>query len=303
MSSDQNPPSRIRPLARRLDSLSGSPTSGPARLTPIAQRPLELVSPSAGSKKIAPKQPGVKFEPEVGGVKQESGTSDMSVRDVLAQARRREAEAMAKKEVSAVPARGAGRKPVIRSDIQTSISGEQMTMASGGFLADTTEDIDLEGDQHGVAMVDISSRCYPIKIPFTQTLELHESSSSPSIGQDDLMLVQLPSLFPTLVPYNRTTDESHTPKKRSGSPRVGSSQIANRSIGTSFSDIPDGRIGTLKVLRSGKTIMEIGETRFVVNEGQKVGFRTEVACLCPGESEIIFMGEANKRLVVSPMIV
>lgn len=296
-------PSRIKPLARRLDSLSGSPPSGPTRLSPFSARPKTAVNSDLITSKIAPKQPtkaeSIASSPG-SAVKQES---DMSVRDILGQARRREAEAQARKEANTVPSRNV-RKQVIRTDIGTTETGQAML---GGFLADTAEDIDLEGDQHVYMHDENSSRCCPVKIPFFQTGKLRDIPDEKSLtGSEDLILFQLPSLFPTLKMAHKSSSEEPqgTPRQRGSSPRNApkAAPQVRSSVGTPFSDIPDGKIGTLKVHKSGKTFLHVGDTRFIVNEGQPVGFRTEVACLCPGESEIIFMGQAFRRVVVSPMI-
>ena len=308
--SDQQPTGRIRPLARRLDSLSGSPTSGPRPGMPIRPRAggVELVSASV---KVAPKP--FKEKPE-SDVKQEhvgTGVGDLSVRDVLAQARRREAESQARAETTAAP-RGAVRKQVIRTDIQSSETSQRMVEA---FMAETNDDIDLEGDDHYGVATETSNRCYPVKVPFHQAeLAGLTPRQENLITPDDLILFQLPSLFPTLVPKQHEADllaaesaPQGTPRKRGvkvsppGSPKHKPAQ--QRAVGTPFVNIPDGRIGVMKTYKSGKTVLEVGETQFIVSQGQQVNFRTEVACLCPGEGEIIFLGQAYKRVVVSPVII
>lgn len=255
----------------------------------IAPKPLSG-SPSSVSSSVKNGDSGVKEE--------------VSVKDMLAQAKRREADLQAKRES---PQKGSRKKQIVRTDISTPSNAR---MGFESFLADTTDDIDLDG--HEAVSIDTrhADRCYPVKIPFNQAgavADTHMQTDASLIAGEEFMLIQLPSMFPSLVPLV-TADSASVPAqpKRRGAKQPGSPLIhpkaAPKVSGTPFSEIPDGRIGTLKVHRSGKTVLHVGDTQFIVSEGQSVNFRSEVACLCPGEDEIIFLGEAAKRLVVSPVI-
>jgi hypothetical protein len=267
---------RIRPLARRLDSLSGSPTSSASRpsLRPrTAPKPVSSVSSSSAAS-------------VVGGVKDE----DISVRDMLAQARVRESK------LETVPAPSVrGKKQVILTEADF---GKRM--GSGAASPFFTEFASSEELLQGVAIDSTETRCYPVKVPFEGTLEKVETELV--IGEDELVLVQLPHLLPTLIPPVVETSPSHPTGRRRGPKSAVAVPAVSSITGTPFTEIPDGRIGTLKVHKSGKTVLHIGSTQFDVSEGQHVNFRSEVACVCPAEGEIIFLGEAGKRLIVSPTI-
>ena len=288
------PPSaggRIRPLARRLDSLAGSPTGG-SRAPPTVLRP--RISSSNVHKGQQEEKSDLKHKED----------PDISVKDMLAQARRREAASLSKQETGGAH----GRKQ--QQHIITDVSSNQMECS---FLADTTKDIDLEGNE-GVSITSAKNddRCFPIRMPFSQNIPT--SSATPddtiTLSNDELMLIQLPSLFPTLVSGENMRDTVEKPSSTSGGNKRGQKQTssapkqisAKQVIGTPFSEIPDGQIGTIKIHKSGKHVLHVGKTRFVIKEGQNVNFRTEVACVCPGEDEIIFLGQSEKRLVVTPVI-
>ena len=217
---------------------------------------------------------------------------DLSVKDMLAQAKRR--EAAAQHEQGAVTT-GKGRKSQIITDVDQS-------RMHASFLAETTDDIDLDGNEAVSITNRNDDRCFPVRLPFSQDANINQTAAAKKVSlTHDIMLVQLPSLFPTLVTEStpsvaqRRVGKNHSSTSSPTKPRP-------KIVGTPFAEIPDGRIGTLKIHKSGKHVLHVGETQFVVKEGQKVNFRTEVACVCPGENEIIFLGQAETRLVVSPVI-
>jgi hypothetical protein len=301
---------RVRPLARRLDSLAGSPTNsstigGPkaSLSTSVTPRPSPKSGPSSSKGAVA----------GVVEVKTEHGSAPAhtaSVRDILTQARRREQEIMAQKESAPADreSTGRGRKPVIHTDIAED-SSRKMVLDSYQ-QEDGYGDIDNATEGSGAALATDKKLCQPLRVPFSEDKEiLISSTDSPVIPENDLLLFQIPSLLPTMVPVQPVTSTTPTKKTARGAAARGSAApIAKqpdvpKSVGTLFSDIPDGRIGTLRVHKSGKTVLRIGDTDFTVNEGQNTNFRTEIACVCPTESEIIFLGQATKRVVVSPVIV
>jgi hypothetical protein len=264
---------RIRPLARRLDSLSGSPTS----------RSLGAVKP-----KTSPKQPGevsLSSSSASRDEKEIKEDADLSVRDILAQAKMKEA----KKDIEPPVVRG--RKQVIRTDIETSNK-----MSFGIYHAGSGT---VEIEQEGVAIDVNETRCIPVKVPFEKSTEMGDEEILSGVS-----LIQFPSLLPTMIPPQGAEGSPAHPagKRRGRAAAQAAAPSLSATTGTPFSEIPDGRVGTLKVHKSGKTVLHIGTTQFDVTQGQNPSFRTEVACVCPAESEIILLGEINKRLVVSPRI-
>ena len=298
---------RIRPLARRLDSLSGSPTNSssigapkPSLPSIITPRPSPRSSPSAVRAPVE--------------IKTESNNAEAppiaSARDILTQARRREQETLLQKEVPPTGRESRGRKPVIHTDMGDD-SSKKMVLDSY-TQEDGYGDIDNSAEGSGRILASDKKRCQPLRVPFvTGDDQMVTDSTTPVVPEDDLLLFQMPSLLPTMIPVQPAAGSTSTPTKKTtrGAPARGSvAPVAKqpevpKSVGTLFSDIPDGRIGTLRVHKSGKAVMRIGDTDFIVNEGQKTNFRTEIACVCPTESEIIFLGQATKRVVVSPVIV
>jgi hypothetical protein len=245
-------------------------------------------------------------------IKTESQTgvaASTSVRDILTQARRREQETQLQKEAPPTGREVRGRKQVIHTDIGEDSSRKMVLDAFA--QEDGYGDIENAAEGSSSALATDKKRCQPLRVPFTDDDEMLMDSIAPVVPENDLLLFQMPSLLPTMIPVQPVSANTSTPTKKStrGGPARGcSAPVAKqpeipRTVGTLFSDIPDGRIGILRVHKSGKTVLRIGDTDFIVDQGQKTNFRTEIACVSPTESEIIFLGQATKRVVVSPVIV
>jgi hypothetical protein len=279
--SDKQASSRIRPLARRLDSLSGSPSSRPSIKPKASPKPVASVSSSSAASVVDEATKTTMT------VKEET----LSMRDMLKQAKLREA----KLDASPAPALRA-KKQVIRTDMGL---GKKLGAGEGLYLSQFGSS---NAEEYSGSLLDTTGdRCNPVRVPFEAVDQAIEEPLLPP--EDELFLMQMPSLFPTMVPP--TVEGSPvvpTRSRRGAKPISSQSSHLSPTTGTPFSDIPDGRIGTLRIHKSGRAVLQIGTTAFEVSEGQLANFRTEIACVCPAEGEIILLGEANKRLVVSPVI-
>lgn len=214
---------------------------------------------------------------------------DMSVRDILAQAKAKEA----KKEPQQPAAGTRTRKQIVRTDIESS-----KQMGSGVYFNSYSSSPFEE--QEGVAIDSNEVRCIPVRVPFDKDGTCIQRSDN--LIDEGIALIQMPDLFPTLVPpQSLEGSPSHPSAKRRGK-TAQATPVLSPTTGTLFSEIPDGRIGTLKIHKSGKAVLHVGSTQLSVTRGQETMFRSEVACVCPAEDEIIFLGEVTKRLVVSPVI-
>jgi len=98
--------------------------------------------------------------------------------------------------------------------------------------------------------------------------------------EERLTMIQMPIVLPT--PFERR-DEA----------------IAQNTIGGIHS-IPDGKIGKLRVYKSGKVKMEIGGIEFDVLKGCDVKCHQEVCCISDDQNVVMFMGPAPTKAVVIP---
>ncbi len=87
-----------------------------------------------------------------------------------------------------------------------------------------------------------------------------------------------------------------------------SGEVVNAStapVGIPLHKMPDGKIGNLKVYKSGKVKLVLGQDsqqqfQFNVDRGTDCHFAQELACVLPEESEVMFLGDVGKRMVVTP---
>ena len=214
---------------------------------------------------------------------------DMSVRDILAQAKAKEAKNEPQQPAVATRA----RKQIVRTDIESS-----KQMGSGVYFNSySSSPLD---EQEGVAIESNEARCIPVRVPFEKDDTCMQSSED--LIDEGIALIQMPDLFPTLVPPQSLEGSPLHPSGKRRGKAAQAAPVLSPTTGTPFSEIPDGRIGTLKIHKSGKAVLHVGSTQLSVTRGQDTMFRSEVACVCPAEDEIIFLGEVTKRLVVSPLI-
>ena len=293
----QPPRVSLRPLsgasAGRLASLRGpvSPvTSVLARPQHLPATPRNadshdmLISSSSGSSAANTPQPAV-----------------LSARELLAQAR--QVEVKSGKDDLGMKGRmpkgmTIGPKKVVGiKSSKSPMKNEPGSSASFGAMAFR--------ESHNTDYGESSYR--PQALPLSGVSHVSEGASKVLIGSDGLMrereliLFQLPRLLPTLqdnkTPPVVVEEESKKVKK---SAYRQDKQVTQ--VGTALSELPDGCIGKLRIHASGRVVAVIGNIEFDVDEGHQGCFRQEIACLCPDEEEVVFLGQVTNKLILSPSI-
>lgn len=151
----------------------------------------------------------------------------------------------------------------------------------------------IEDEEEGVDAAEgggRSSRVAPQKTRRPQLLHVDEENANAAklfladggLVENQFYLVQLPTILPPM----------------SGSARPG--QQEGSSPGASIDQLPDGRLGKLRVYKSGKVRMEIGGMPFCVDQGSDTFFRQELACVSATGAEIINLGQIQQRIVLTP---
>ena len=107
--------------------------------------------------------------------------------------------------------------------------------------------------------------------------------SDGTLRERELMVFQLPKLLPTLPDKLVKAEE-------------------DKAVGTPLSELPDGRIGTIRIYKSGRAVAVIGNLEYEVELGHEAACRQEVACICPDESEVLFLGEVNRKVLLTPSL-
>ncbi|AFZ78998.1 hypothetical protein BEWA_018430 [Theileria equi strain WA] len=64
--------------------------------------------------------------------------------------------------------------------------------------------------------------------------------------------------------------------------------------------LPSGRLGKLRVHKSGKMVLQIDGHSFVFSQGNKLTCKQRVCCYLEENNEFAFLGELNRRFVASP---
>lgn len=105
--------------------------------------------------------------------------------------------------------------------------------------------------------------------------------------EDQVFLLQMPAILPSLLDPEEEVKRDDVGGQTSGP-------------GSNISRLPDGRLGKLRIHKSGKVVMDIGGLPFCVNQGSDTFFSQDLACVCPLANEMISLGRISKRMVVSP---
>mmetsp|Transcript_120769 Transcript_120769/g.225761 ORF Transcript_120769/g.225761 Transcript_120769/m.225761 type:complete len:453 (+) Transcript_120769:139-1497(+) len=109
------------------------------------------------------------------------------------------------------------------------------------------------------------------------------------LQEDQIILMQLPAVLPELLD---PTEEVQREQEDASS--VGQ--------GATITRLPDGLLGKLRIHKSGKVKMQIGELEFCVDQGCDTFFQQDLACVCPSEKEMFALGQIHKRMVLTPDI-
>eukprot|EP00929_Paragymnodinium_shiwhaense_P112905 TRINITY_DN81168_c0_g1_i1.p1 TRINITY_DN81168_c0_g1~~TRINITY_DN81168_c0_g1_i1.p1 ORF type:complete len:437 (+),score=79.69 TRINITY_DN81168_c0_g1_i1:95-1405(+) len=112
-------------------------------------------------------------------------------------------------------------------------------------------------------------------------------SQAGGLQEEQMLLMQLPAILPELADPQ---EEVQRDKE----------DAATAGAGAAITRFPDGKIGKLRVYKSGKVRMEIGGMEFCVDQGCDTFFQQELACVCPLANELVSLGPIRKRVVLTP---
>ncbi|CAE7665897.1 rpc53, partial [Symbiodinium pilosum] len=105
--------------------------------------------------------------------------------------------------------------------------------------------------------------------------------------EDSYFLLQMPCVLPEM---SKPEDELF----REGE------DAASAGAGATITRLPDGKLGKLRVYKSGKVRMEVGGISFCVDQGCETFFQQDLALVCPLAGEFFNLGRLNTRLVLTP---
>eukprot|EP00931_Biecheleriopsis_adriatica_P004504 TRINITY_DN106163_c0_g1_i1.p1 TRINITY_DN106163_c0_g1~~TRINITY_DN106163_c0_g1_i1.p1 ORF type:complete len:336 (-),score=74.77 TRINITY_DN106163_c0_g1_i1:141-1148(-) len=107
------------------------------------------------------------------------------------------------------------------------------------------------------------------------------------LAENNFFLMQLPCVLPELA---NPEDEVQRDQE----------DAASAGAGATITRLPDGKLGKLRIYKSGKVKMEIGGVSFCVDPGCDTFFQQDLAMVCPLANEVLSLGQVNSRMVVTP---
>ncbi|XP_042871302.1 DNA-directed RNA polymerase III subunit RPC4-like isoform X2 [Penaeus japonicus] len=146
-------------------------------------------------------------------------------------------------------------------------------------------------------------------------LPAKEKTPEPSVVQllsgkhRDFMFFQLPNSLPSHPPEIK--QEPQTPQQKQSQPNnvnsaTGDDDEEKKSQPQycTLNTLPEGQIGSLKIYKSGKTELWLGDHKLIVNKGTQVGFLQDVVSVETDEEKksgnMTVLGHIGHRLVCSP---
>ena len=131
----------------------------------------------------------------------------------------------------------------------------------------------------------------PVVLPFGETKTVNEDlaavltdARAETKGKEEIFLMQFPRALPI---------EPKEEMKKKGT--------ISGNVFDMFKQIR-GKIGKLKVYKSGKVEMEIEGVKYLVNSGIQSKMRQEVAAVDRDCRDIYMLGEVGKKMVLTPDI-
>ncbi|ANB14151.1 Rpc53p [Sugiyamaella lignohabitans] len=159
----------------------------------------------------------------------------------------------------------------------------------------TGEDSELDG------LEEIEKRLYffqfPIVMPQLIPRETHDNrpnektEPSPEEEEDDDLIVVDEKL--------KTPPSTATTTTASMKPSV-EPETANSSSSVIEGDLPEGLIGKLRLHRSGKLTMVVGNITMDVSQGTECSFLQDVVVMDPDDKNAYLIGQVSKKMVLSP---
>ncbi|XP_047478750.1 DNA-directed RNA polymerase III subunit RPC4-like [Penaeus chinensis] len=153
------------------------------------------------------------------------------------------------------------------------------------------------------------------KVMMKGGLPAKEKTPEPSVVQllsgkhKDFMFFQLPNSLPSHPPEIK--QEPQTQQQKQSQPSNVSNATADEEEEKkaqpqycTLNTLPEGQIGKLKIYKSGKTELWLGEHKLIVNKGTQVGFLQDVVSVETDEEKksgnMTVLGHIGHRLVCSP---
>lgn len=115
----------------------------------------------------------------------------------------------------------------------------------------------------------------------------------PDDEDSPLFILKTPKYIPAML------DDSQNPKMN-----IKRNDVDANGYKCTIHDLPEGQIGKLQIMKSGKLRLVLGECKFILQRGVKVNFREELAIINVNANdkngEIVNLGNITDRIIVVP---
>lgn len=122
----------------------------------------------------------------------------------------------------------------------------------------------------------------------------------PGVGEDTLLLMQLPSVLPIPVPASPHIAANGDVADHKDAIDLTAAVGAVDGRPAALSELPPTKLGKLLMLKSGRVKLRIGDVLFDVSPGINCRTRQELAVVDTAKKECTVLGSVGQRVVVTP---
>ena len=190
------------------------------------------------------------------------------------------------------------KKPIVKKDKKT------IVISAESFLEPKVEEKKVKENKgedllfaiNNLKLKDPNSYL-PTTLPFTSN---DQDTKTLDLNENDAYLFQFPRIIPTDLESQKKLKEEELDADEPTYDQHG--YLIKSSFENSFKKLPkNASIGKLKIYKSGKLKMQIGDIMYDVTAGINCKFAQELGVVFPKTQEAFFLGKIReKKLIVTP---
>ncbi|GFQ92304.1 DNA-directed RNA polymerase III subunit RPC4, partial [Trichonephila clavata] len=133
-------------------------------------------------------------------------------------------------------------------------------------------------------------------------LNRHFQDMKLPMAEDGFLLFQ----FPSKLPFEKSLDGLNEPIKKENHSAEHNEKDRNSQgeiLGSSFKDVPDGHVGKLQIMKSGRMKFVFGSIDIAIEKGLNESFSEVVSIplINNFDGDIIFLGKICEKMVLHPI--
>lgn len=153
----------------------------------------------------------------------------------------------------------------------------------------------------------------PMTLPFKNAADLEINNENIArdllnedgqLNENNLLLFQFPRAIPINIESQLKTKKEEIENATEEPVFDSHGFLVKNEFENVFKSLPlNSKLGKLKIFKSGKIKMQIGDNLFDVNPGIQCKFAQELVLISPNASETVFLGSIKEnRLIITPNI-